>query len=186
MDDEIYERIDEIEMSTSATKAEEFEALAHSMAAGEQGRALSLSLAGEQWKMREEYDDARRCFELALDDGGQVEVHPVASLLDLALETGDEPQASSLALELRALVRQGDLNVDSCHFVGEAYEEHERLPEAMRWFTIPLTHVDPDDVDDLDFFCLSGRRRVRRRLGLPADRYDLAADAALEASRGML
>jgi len=178
-DDDVFDLLTAIEETTPiGSKAERFEAMAEEMTPGEHGRATFLLAAGEHWQMRQKYDNARRCFELALGDGGETATEPLANLLGLALETGDEPQASSLALELRGLVRQGDIGASGCHFIGETFETHGRLREAMRWFTIPLSYVDPEDEDDLDFYCLSGRHRVRRELGLPEDRYDLAAVAA--------
>lgn len=178
-DDDVLDLLTDIDFSASTTKAEQFADQAEAMTVGEHGRASFLLAAGEHFQMRGDYDAARRCFERALDDGGETGTDPLANLLDLALETGDESTAEDLAKQLRALVRQDAVGPATCHFVGEAYEQHGRLREAMRWFTIPLAHVEPDEAEDVDYLCLVGRLRVRQELGLVEDRYDVAADAAL-------
>lgn len=172
-DDEVFDLLDGIDSERRSDKAEAFEALAKSMPVGEHGRASFLVAAGEHRQLREEYDEARRLFELALADGGESEADPLAFLLSLALDTGDEPAVESLARQLRDLVRADRATPATCLHVGEAFEEHDRLREAMRWFTIPLMWGDLDDVHSLDELCLYGRWRVRRRLELPQDRLDL-------------
>ena len=181
-DDEVFDRLTEIDMSGSTRKAEEFEALARSLPVGEYGRASFLIAAGEHRQMRKEYDDARRCFDLAREDGGETSTDPLASLLGLALETGDEATVQSLSAELRRLVRDDRMSAGGCHFVGDTFRDHGRLREALRWFTIPLTYADLED-DDLDYFCLAGRYHVRRDLGLPEDRLDQIAAVEIELQR---
>ncbi len=58
--------------------------------------------------------------------------------------------------------------------IGDVLEASDRLKEAQRWYTIGLRDFDPE-VDEPGFdqnLCLSGRYRVRRLLGLPADGFD--------------
>ena len=179
-DDEVFDRLTEIDMSGSTRKAEEFEALAQSLPVGEYGRASFLIAAGPHRQMRKEYDEARRCFELALEDGGESSTDPLTNLLSLALDTGDEATVLSLSAELRRMVRDDRMGADGCLFVGDSFQDHGRLREALRWFTIPLTYADLED-DDLDYFCLAGRYRVRRELGMPEDRIDQIA--AVEIAR---
>ena len=175
----MYDQLNDIEESVPfAEKAERFEQLAEAMAVGENGRASFLVAAGEHWQMRRQYGDARRCFEAALADGGSTGTSPVANLHSLALETGDEETATALLVQLRDLARRGELVPTDCLFIGENLETHDRLREALRWFTIPLSRLDPTfDQEDLDPYCLLGRLRVRRLLDLPADRYDQVAIA---------
>ena len=182
-DDEVFDRLTEIDMSGSTRKAEEFEALAGSLPVGEYGRASFLIAAGEHRQMRKEYDEARRCFELALEDGGESSTDPLGNLLSLALDTGDEETVQSLAAELRRMVRDDRMGASGCHFVGESFRDHDRLREALRWFTIPLTYADLEDDDDLDFLCLAGRYHVRRDLGMPEDRLDKIAAVEIERQR---
>lgn len=178
--DELLDRIEEIEVSRSETKAEELTALAESLPAGQPGRASALLSAGEHWLYRRAYDEARRCFDAAVADGGQTGLHPTAMLLTLAIETGDEEAVDRFARELREEVKLDRVTATTCHFVGESFEQHDRLREAMRWFTIPLTWGDLE-TEEPDHLCLAARLRVRRRLGLPTDRLDeiAEADAAL-------
>lgn len=178
-DDEVFDRLTEIDMSNSTNKAEEFEALAQSMPMGEYGRATFLVAAGQHRQMSDEYDDARRCFDLALEDGGESTTDPVANLLSLALALEDEETVDSLSARLRGLVREDRMGTGACHFVGDSFRSHSRLREALRWFTIPLTYADLDE-DELDFFCLTGRYHVRRELGMPEDRLDQIAVVEME------
>jgi len=181
-DDEVFERLSEIDMSSSPTKAEDFEALARSMPVGEHGRATFLVTAGQHRQMREEYDEARRCYQLALEDGGTSVIHPLANLLSLALDTGEEVAVASLSAKLRRLVREDRLGTAGCAFLGDTFRIHGRLREALRWFTIPLTYADLEE-DDLDDLCLGGRFDIRRELGMPQDRLDQIAVAELERLR---
>ena len=177
-DDEVFDLLDGIDSQRRPDKAEAFEELALSMPVGEHGRASFLVAAGEHRQMRKEYAEARRLFELALADGGESEADPQAFLVSLALDTGDEPAVEALTRQLRVLVRGDRVTPASCLHVGEAFEDHDRLREAMRWFTLPLTWGDLDG-DQLDTLCLAGRWRVRRRLGLPEDRLDQIAAASM-------
>lgn len=178
-EDEVFDRLTEIEETVPRDeKAERFEELAATMPLGDNGRASFLLAAGEHRQMRGQFDEARRCYELALADGGQTGTPALANLHRLALETGNDPDAASLVAELRQMARRDELYpMDFC-FIGETFEAVERLSEAQRWFTMPLSHLDPVlDVGELDPSCLAGRHRVRRALGLPMDRYDQAAIA---------
>lgn len=182
-DEEVFDLLDGIDSEQRTDKAEAFEELATSMPVGEHGRASFLVAAGEHRQLRKEYDEARRLFELALADGGESEADPQAFLLSVALDLGDEAAVESLARQLRGLVRADRATPATCMHVGEAFEDHDRLREAMRWFTLPLTWGDPDDLQGLDQLCLAGRWRVRRRLDLPEDRLDQIAGSRLRAAR---
>jgi YD repeat-containing protein len=171
-EDELFDLLTEIDLSASRDKAREFEKAAAGVPAGEHGRASLLVAAGDHWQMRQKYDEARRCFEEARDDGGESSVDPEAYLLDLALEEGDDEAAARQLATLKAVARRDELSAEACHVVGESLEERGRLQEAHRWFTMPLTWTEEDD---LDVLCLAGRLRVREALGLPRDRFDAIA-----------
>ncbi|GAA1478216.1 hypothetical protein GCM10009623_26620 [Nocardioides aestuarii] len=153
-------------------KAAAFEDEARRLAVGEHGRAQLLAAAGEHWQMRGEYDEARRCYREARVDGGDALVDIWAHFLSLALAEGDEEQVTVVDKSLRVAVSVDALEPATCHFVGESYELHGRLRDALRWFTLPLTWGEEDDLDDE---CLRARWRVRRDLGLPIDRLDSLA-----------
>jgi hypothetical protein len=153
-------------------KAAAFEVEARRLAVGEHGRAQLLACAGEHWQMRGEYDEARRCYGEARADDGDTMIDVWAHLLSLALDEGDEDQVRAMDRSLRVAVSVDALEPDNCLFVGESYEHHGRLKEALRWFTMPLTWGEEDDLDEV---CLRARWRVRRDLGLPVDRLDSLA-----------
>lgn len=175
----MFDRLTDIEETVPLDeKAERFEELAATLAPGENGRASFLVAAGEHRQVRGEHDEARRCYELALADGGQTGTPALANLHRLALETGDDLEAASLVAELRAMARRDELYPMDFLFVGETFESVDSLREAQRWFTMPLSRLDPVlDEDRLDPYCLAARHRVRRALGLPVDRYDQVATA---------
>ncbi len=176
--DDVLDQLESIESEhRGGTAAEALEQRALDLATGAPGRAMFLNAAGDHYAMADHLDDAERCFRAALDDGGEVAVHPWSGLLWVAFGRGDESAAAQLVSQLRSLATGDGLSSSTCNNVGEAFEEQERLREAIRWFTIPLRTQDPDDLESLDPLCLSGRFRVRQQLGLPRDRYDEAAIA---------
>jgi hypothetical protein len=181
-EDEVFDLLTEIE-STSAprSKAERLSAQAALMTIGEHGRATFLVAAGQHHQMHGDFHSARRCFEEADADGGESMTEPLANLHSLALAMRDDAAADLHLAELRRLARLGLADAGTCMFVAETLESHHRLQEAARWFTLPLRDIEPDDVDELDPFCLQGRLRVRTELGLRPDRYDIVALTQLEA-----
>jgi hypothetical protein len=64
-DDEVLDILTAIDSGRSADKAEQFEAMAESLAPGENGRASFLSAAGDHWQLRGDLERARACFEKA-------------------------------------------------------------------------------------------------------------------------
>lgn len=168
--------LDEVEDLGSVMRAAEralfLEGRAEGMAPGEPGRAAWLSHAGEGWEMAGDVARAAACYEEALQDGGPTWVDVRASLVGVLLKRGESARVDLLLRELRR-----DLAAERAHgpvheFVGESLESNGRLDEALRWFSAGLTHAEREDPERVDFGCLNGRSRVRRRLGLPADRYD--------------
>jgi hypothetical protein len=177
-DDELFDLLMEVEETVAPDgKAARFEAEAAKLESGEYGRASLLIAAGEHWQMRGEYDEARRCFEAARVDGGESASDPVSNLLSLAIEEGDEDAVTARDTELRQMARADAVSRTTCHLTGEAYEMRGRLAPALRWFSIPFTHVEPDTDDPVDEMLLLARRRVRDALSKVPDRMDeLVAD----------
>jgi hypothetical protein len=91
-------------------------------------------------------------------------------------------EAEPLLQDLRRSPRQPD---EALERVADALERVGGLREAMRWFTIGLRDLDPQQ--DLPAFeeeyALMGRSRVRRALDLPPDHYDVLARETLDARR---
>ena len=177
----MLDRLTEIDSARRSDKAEAFEALATSMPVGEHGRCSFLIAAGEHRQMRKEYDEARRLSSWP---------SPTAARAGPAHRQPAQPGARHrrrvggrvVEKQLRQLVRSDEVTMATCVHVGDSFEAYDRLREAMRWFTMPLTWDDGED-EDLDHLCLVGRWRVRRRLELPADRFDRIAATRLSSAR---
>jgi hypothetical protein len=152
----------------------------HALASGDVGRAAWLSHAGEAWEVAREIEQAKRCYEEALADGGPAWLDVRASLAAVLLDLGDDSRADTLLQELRRDLAKGPLRGPVHDFVGERLELHGRHEEALRWFTAGVVSGERPEAgedartDAVD--CLSGRFRVRRVLGLPHDRYDELAE----------
>lgn len=171
-DDELFDLLTSVEENVRLDdKPAAFEDLARDLEPGEFGRASLLIAAGEHWQMQKQYDEAGRCFEEARADGGEAASDPIANLLSLALDEGDEEAARTYDAELRVLARQDQVGPSTCHLIGESYELHGNLRAALRWMSIPFTHADPDD-EPFDQFLLAARRRVRAAMGMAPDRLD--------------
>ncbi|MFL6133172.1 MAG: SEC-C metal-binding domain-containing protein [Nocardioidaceae bacterium] len=168
--------LDEVEdlgsVMPDAELASFLEARADEMTPGEPGRAAWLSHAGEHWERPGDLARATACFEQALQDGGPAWVDARASLVSVLLERGESARVDQLLSELRRDLPGGRVNGPVHEFVGESLEFNGRLDEALRWFSAGLTYAQREDPEAVDIGCLNGRYRVRRQLGLPADRYD--------------
>ena len=175
------EDLDEVEEITySQPRGKEAEALeehARSLEPGARLRAELLRAASESWFMRGHLDDALRCAEDAVSDGGPAWIDPRGQLLGVLLARED-PRAEEVIRELRGGLRNladPDLLIE---VVAEDLTEAGREREALRWFSIGLADIDPDDIADEDTHLhglLGGRSRIRRSLGLGIDRFDAAA-----------
>ncbi|MBD3944044.1 hypothetical protein [Nocardioides ganghwensis] len=176
-EDELFDLLTAIEERVPLDeKPARFERQANDLQPGEHGRESLLIAAGEHWQMHQEYDEARRCFRLAMRDGGESASDPIANLLSLALDEGNTESAAEYDKALRGLARDDEISRTTCHLVAEAYEIHDQLRQALRWYNIPFTHGFPDG-DPADGMLLSGRRRVRTALGLAPDQLDVMAEA---------
>ena len=170
--DDLLDEVEDLATEHSdAELAQLLERRAQALEPGAPKRAAWLSHAGERWEMAEDLVRARTCYEEAVRDGGVAWIDPRASLVSVLLDLGD-PAAGPLLDQLRSDLGRGPLRGPVYEYVGEALELQDRLDEALRWFTSGLTQVARDDPEDVDLGCLNGRYRVRRRLGLPPDRYD--------------
>ena len=179
-EDELFDLLTAIEERVPLDeKPAWFEREANALEPGEHGRASLLIAAGEHWQMRKEYDEARRCFRLAMRDGGESASDPIANLLSLALDEDGAEAVTEYDKTLRALARDDEVSPTTCHLVAEAYEIHDQLRQALRWYSIPFTHGYPD-ADPADAMLLQGRRRARTTLGLAPDQLDMIAEQLRE------
>ncbi len=143
---------------------------------GEDGRAEFLAALAGELHLVGDFAGAREASLAAIEDGGPTELDPRCGLLMSELEAGEDDRADVLLAELLVRVRSGLIGSVECEWIASALEEAGRLRQALRWFTLPLLDVHPDDVEDVDTRALEGRYRVRRALGMPLDGYDLARD----------
>jgi tetratricopeptide (TPR) repeat protein len=173
--DDIFDDIDDIELSDRVDRGDMLRAGADRHPVGSEARSAYLTILGEHLQMERRYAEARAALEEVLDSGHRPFNHPLVPLLDLDLETGRTDEADELLARLLELSRRGNLEANDHEMIGESLEMCGRARDAHRWFTIPLRDVDPDDLDDLDIGCLHGRFRVRRALGMPLDPYDRAS-----------
>jgi hypothetical protein len=172
-EDELFDLLTAIEERVPLEeKPAWFEREANDLEPGEHGRASLLIAAGEHWQMRTEYDKARRCFRLAMRDGGESGSDPIANLLSLALDEGDAESVTEFDKTLRALARDDEVSPTTCHLVAGAYEIHGHLRQALRWYNIPFTHGYADGAPG-NAILLQGRRRVRTAIGLAPDQLDV-------------
>lgn len=182
---ELDDELEELEFScTGQARLDVFRARADSLARGEFGRAEFLTYLAQFYEMEDRFDEADAVYDEAMEDGGPTSPHPLAGKLSVAVQRGDEVSADQLVSSLWTLARAKVLTDLDHEWVGEQLEELDRLREAMRWFTVPLSDFDPDDdIDLLPRGCSSGRYRVRRALGLPHDRYDATEERLREEAK---
>lgn len=158
---------------------------------GDVGRAEFLTALAGELNLLEDYAGAREASLAAIDDGGPTELDPRCDLLANELDAGEDERADAVLAELLARARTGSLGSVECEWIAGSLEQAGRLRQSLRWFTIPLLDVHPDDIEDVDLSALNGRYRVRRNLELPLDNYDIARDewlaleAELERSSGL-
>ncbi|MDT0329995.1 SEC-C domain-containing protein [Nocardiopsis lambiniae] len=136
-------------------------------------------------------DAARRLLEAVRADPPTRESGQYAafSLSERLRGAGEAAQADALA---RALAGDPALMPGPAHMLAELFEETGDLERALRCFNIACRDALADPAEDLaprnmlDAMVLQGRARVRRRLGLPEDDHDRAAQASLDRVPGTL
>ena len=171
------ELVDRVELSGSRHKADELEALGAELQPGEYGRSTFYSTAAEHRLMNDEYDAAERDLRLGgYGHPGEQVLHPLTTCLDWAQRSERPDEVERILAELLQTWRTDELHVSSAHMVGELLELADDLKRAHRWFTMPLSRLDPDEHFEWDEeLCIVGRHRVRRALELPIDKYDAVA-----------
>ncbi|MGH3353106.1 MAG: hypothetical protein ACRDPS_20755, partial [Nocardioides sp.] len=183
--DDVRDHIDELYQELGVSGAgPTLEKLARDLPADNPGRAEYLTSAAESYRVAERLDDAKRCVQEAIVDGGETVLLREALLINILLDEGDHDGADKVSASLRKRARDlSGLDIDQ---IAEAYELADRLEQAHRWYTIALRPYEPDDVahDMTASHAAISRRRVRRQLGLPEDRFDAAAKRARAEATG--
>jgi tetratricopeptide (TPR) repeat protein len=180
--EEVFDEIEDLLYDADpAAAAAELAETGGELPVGTPGRAAYLAAAAETWRRADRLDDALRCAEAAIADGGPTMTGGHTVLIEVLLARGEHDRALASAKELRALVRTGGAADTALEHVAELFEEAGLLREAHRWFSLAVAGVDPDDPHlsiGPAFTALIGRRRVREALGLPADRLDQTGEWA--------
>lgn len=173
--DEACEEIDEIELSLGPKeRVVAFRKRLDELEPGEDGRAEFLTSLASELELMGDLDGARATYLAAIGDGGPTELEPRCGLLSVELTAGDDDRVEELLGELLAMSRAGALFSTEYEWIGDSLEEAGRFRDALRWFTIPIRDIDPEDIESLPITLLHGRWRVRRALELPHDAYDEA------------
>lgn len=191
------EEFDAIEFDAACTgdheaAAERMSALARSGVSTESmPRAEALVRAGEQWLLAGDPAAATADLELALADGGPVEVDPRVPMCRALFQMGREAQARAMIDELKS---QGRADAHTCDLIMELLLEQEDLAGALEWATAgvellisgagdpssPGSGGEQDDQaasrsDLLELLRI--RYRIRNDLRLPEDEYDRMLNA---------
>jgi len=177
--DDVRDHIEELHAELSVSGAgPTLEKIARDLPVRGHGRAEYLTSAAESYLQAQRPEDAKRCAQDAIEDGGETVLIPEAQLINVLLTEGDHDAADEISAALRK--RASDLSEFDIEQIAEAYEAADRLKEAQRWFTIALRPYDPEDitVGSQAYMSAIARRRVRQQMGLPEDRFDQAADQA--------
>ena len=149
------------------------------------GRTYLLQVIADHHAMRGDVDEALGTLARAGASTDEERDVLQAMRITFLLQAGRAAEAEP---ELTLLRHRGpQLPSEAIERVADALEEKDRLKEAMRWFTLGLRDLDPqDDLPDPDEeSALIGRWRVRRALELPPDHYDELARITMDARRAI-
>lgn len=181
--DEVHDAIDSWLIDPAVETLGPANELLATMAVGDPGRIDVLQVIASHQALRGEIDAALATLDQAGPVSGVESDVVQASRAAHLIEGGRHEEADPLLLDLRS--RAASLPADARDFLAEALEASGRLKDAMRWFTIGLRDLDPqDDLPEHDEeSALIGRWRVRRALDLPPDHYDELARITLDLRR---
>lgn len=138
-------------------------------------RAEAFIRAGEQWLLADNPSAAARCFQMAIDDGGPVDVDPRAFLCRALCQLGSTDEAYALIETMRS---EGRTDPRACDMITELLVEQSDLSGALEWATVGVELIlqgagrsadgSYAGLNDL----LRLRYRIRNDLRLPEDEYD--------------
>jgi hypothetical protein len=182
------DEFDSIEFDAACTgehqaAAERMSALARTGVSTESmPRAEALVRAGEQWLLAGDPAAAATDLELALADGGPVEMDPRVPMCRALFQMNREAQARDLLDELKS---QGSADARTCYLIMELLLEQEDLTGALDWATAGVELILRDSGEQGDqaanrselLDLLRIRYRIRNDLRLPEDEYDQMLNA---------
>lgn len=170
----------QVTLSHDVERAEQFERLADG---GEYDRGECAFEAAAAWRRAGNLDRARAVLVSLFESHEPLDIGlACATLADIELEGGHAAAADGW---LRRILAMRPRPTAVCAHVGEMFEEMDRLAEALHWFNLSTAHVDDERAEAVarassflvaDGHEIAGRARVRRKLGLPLDRLDEAAE----------
>jgi hypothetical protein len=169
--------------STERLRAAGFEAEA---GACPEQRGMLLLEAARAWRGAGERARAAALVDGQVAAGGEDGCYARVQRAEFWVEDGDWARVEA---ELVELAHQPGLHDGHCALVAELLVEHDRLPEATRWYDRGLARLTPATLEALAgpgawtqlgaVIMLRGRRELRARLGQAPDATDeLVADPA--------
>ncbi|GAA3126179.1 tetratricopeptide (TPR) repeat protein [Kribbella aluminosa] len=139
------------------------------------GRAFALLIIANEHASMGRPERAVAIWQQLISEGGTAGDNARVDHADFLFEAGRESEARS---ELDAVMTNGRIYNSAWCFAAEMLERRGELDEALFWYEIAAGEMTADDVTstyrvrDL----VSGRRRVKWKLGLPLDGIDLLGE----------
>lgn len=178
-DDYEFDIVDEIDFDGSLTLGEKIDRLRAALPDLEPDTELRrhlLNVLADHLQTEQRYDEVRGVLKELSADSPRGAVETDMHLVPLELELERPEEADAALARLLDASRSGLLGPFDHALVAESLELNGRKRESIRWYTIPIRDVHPDDLEEQDFHCVIARWRVRRELSLPMDAYDEAAE----------
>ncbi|MBG0820286.1 hypothetical protein HS048_06000 [Planomonospora sp. ID91781] len=152
--------------------ARRLEELAEAYVSGDISRAAVLVLAAEEWRQAGKPVRALRCFQLAVDEGGDAGADPRAGIADTLFELEQPDEARKVIEEIRT----GGVSPATALTVAETLAAYGEPQEAHAWATWGLGDAVPGGAEHAAL--LRVRYRIRVDLGLPEDELDALLDTS--------
>jgi tetratricopeptide (TPR) repeat protein len=140
-------------------------------------RGQILLEAGDAWHRAGQHDRAIELLREGVTLGGEDGANARVALADVLF---DLDRADEATAQLAALREDRPSSAMPYHLAAELWEARGDLQQALTWFNMSAARLTQHDLDQLDELgvlsyangILTGRRRARRAMGLPADELD--------------
>lgn len=181
--DEVDDLVDSWEFDPDVDTVARATELLATMSVGDPGRIDVLQVIADHQAVRGDVDAALATLDQAADARGEDADVVQAMRICFLLGAGRDEEADPMLQTLRR--RGSELPGAALDRIADTLEEAGRLREAMRWHTIALRDLDPqqDIPDGEEEYALFGRWRVRKALELPPDHFDNLARSILDERR---
>jgi len=138
-------------------------------------RAEAFIRAGEQWLLADNPAAAADRFQMAIADGGPVEVDARAPLCRALIQLGRDDEAKAL---IDTMLAEGRSDPRACEVIAELLLEQSDLNGALEWATVGVELIlqgagraEATPYPGLNEL-LRLRYRIRNDLRLPEDEFD--------------